>query len=77
MRGVTKPPAPQGFAACTLMSTCQLVKCCAGLGEITALYERLTASRSHREGHLMVLPLHSTISSGEQRRWAIGLSPRQ
>ena len=28
--------------------------CGAGLGEITALYERLTASRNHREGRLQV-----------------------
>lgn len=28
--------------------------CDAGLGEITALYERLTASRNHREGRLQV-----------------------
>ncbi len=40
----------------------------AGLGEITAVYDRLTASRAHREGTLLVLPLHSSISPGEQRR---------
>ncbi|CAK0787622.1 hypothetical protein CVIRNUC_010844 [Coccomyxa viridis] len=39
-----------------------------GLGEITALYERLTASRNHREGRLQVLPLHSSVSPQEQRR---------
>ena len=32
------------------------------------MYERLTASRSHREGHLRVLPLHSSINPTEQRR---------
>ncbi|BDA49474.1 Putative ATP-dependent RNA helicase DHX57 at C-terminar half [Coccomyxa sp. Obi] len=39
-----------------------------GLGEITAMYERLTASRAHREGGLLVLPLHSSVSPQEQRR---------
>ncbi|CAL8464644.1 g4179 [Coccomyxa elongata] len=39
-----------------------------GLGEITAMYERLTASRAHREGGLLVLPLHSSVSPHEQRR---------
>ncbi len=32
------------------------------------MYERLTASRAHREGGLLVLPLHSSVSPQEQRR---------
>lgn len=39
-----------------------------GLGEIMAMYDRLTASRAHQEGTLRVLPLHSSVSPAEQRR---------
>ena len=32
------------------------------------MYDRLTASRAQREGTLLVLPLHSSVSPAEQRR---------
>ena len=38
------------------------------MGEISALYDRLTETRAGREGTLRVLPLHSSVSPAEQRR---------
>lgn len=32
------------------------------------MYDRLTESRGAREGELLVLPLHSSVSPAEQRR---------
>ena len=34
-----------------------------GMGEIGALYDRLTASRAWRDGRQWVLPLHSSVGS--------------
>ena len=39
-----------------------------GLAEITALADRLAALPDAREGHLRVLPLHSSVSAADQRR---------
>lgn len=50
----------------------------AGMGEITALYERLAGSRRFRSGSHWLLPLHSTVSPSEQRQasplpwWLLG-----
>ena len=38
------------------------------MGEISALLDRLSASRAFREGALRPLPLHSSVSPAEQRR---------
>ncbi len=40
----------------------------AGMGEINALLDRLSASRSFRSGAHWVLPLHSTVVPQEQRQ---------
>lgn len=40
----------------------------AGMGEISSLQDRLTCQRAFREGHLLVLPLHSSVAAHEQRR---------
>ncbi len=42
--------------------------CIAGMGEISALLERLSSSRRFARGSHWLLPLHSTISPQEQRR---------
>lgn len=39
-----------------------------GMGEISSLYDRLTATKAFRDGKQWVLPLHSSVSPAEQRR---------
>lgn len=39
-----------------------------GIGEISSLQERLSSTAKYRQGHHWVIPLHSSVSPGDQRQ---------
>lgn len=45
-----------------------LVCSCAGIGEISSLQERLSSTAKYRQGQQWVIPLHSSVSPGDQRQ---------
>lgn len=42
--------------------------CTAGIGEISSLQERLSSTAKYRQGQHWVVPLHSSVSPGDQRQ---------
>lgn len=42
--------------------------CTAGIGEISSLQERLSSTAKYRQGQHWVIPLHSSVSPGDQRQ---------
>ena len=40
----------------------------AGIGEISSLQERLSSTAKYRQGQHWVIPLHSSVSPGDQRQ---------
>lgn len=46
----------------------RLVHCCTGIGEISSLQERLSSTAKYRQGQQWVIPLHSSVSPGDQRQ---------
>lgn len=42
--------------------------CPAGIGEISSLQERLSSTAKYRQGQHWVIPLHSSVSPGDQRQ---------
>lgn len=39
-----------------------------GIGEISSLQERLSSTAKYRQGQQWVIPLHSSVSPGDQRQ---------
>lgn len=49
----------------TLLSSCAH---CIGVGEISALQDRLSSTAKYRQGQHWVIPLHSSVSPADQRQ---------
>ena len=56
------------FSLCSTAHAVAHCKCGAGIGEISSLQERLSSTAKYRQGQHWVIPLHSSVSPGDQRQ---------
>ena len=51
-----------------VLNTEQFLMFMTGIGEISSLQERLSSTAKYRQGQHWVIPLHSSVSPGDQRQ---------
>lgn len=56
------------FVLHVLLFTLDVCNRTAGIGEISSLQERLSSTAKYRQGQHWVIPLHSSVSPGDQRQ---------